>query len=116
MQAAYCAFCEIIARRCPSNIRYEDDEILVFDNHLNWAPVMLLVIPKQHLTQSELWGNGPLISKIASLAVSLGEQHAPNGFRILSNFGPDAEQTQPHAHVHVIGGAYLGLYVGRSGF
>jgi diadenosine tetraphosphate (Ap4A) HIT family hydrolase len=35
---------------------------------------------------------------------------APNGFRILSNFGPDGLQSQSHAHIHVIGGMPLGEY------
>ena len=111
MEADYCTFCEIVAGRLPSRTRYEDDELVVFDNQLDWAPVMLLLVPKRHITQAELWSNGLLLSKLGSLAVSLGHQRCPNGFRILSNFGRDALQTQHHGHLHVIGGARLGLYV-----
>ena len=115
MEAAYCTFCEIVAGRLPSRVRYEDDEIIVFDNQLDWAPVMLLVAPKRHLSQAELWSCGPLLTKTGETALRLGERYCPNGFRILSNFGPDAMQTQPHGHLHVIGGTHLGLYVRRSG-
>ena len=111
MDSPYCTFCEIVAGRLPSHIRYEDDEVLVFDNHLRWVPVMLLLVPREHMTQEELWSSGPLLSKLAALAVRLGQEHCPNGFRILSNFGLDALQTQFHGHLHVIGGARLGLYV-----
>ena len=110
-----CTFCDVIARRLPGTIRYEDDEIVVFDNQLDWVPVMLLLAPRRHMSQEELWRSGPLMSHIASLAVRMGREHSPNGFRLLSNFGPDALQTQPHGHLHVIGGTYLGLYVRRSG-
>jgi histidine triad (HIT) family protein len=110
-----CTFCDVIARRLPGTIRYEDDEIVVFDNHLDWVPVMLLLAPRRHMSQEELWRSGPLMSRIASLAVRMGREHAPNGFRLLSNFGHDALQTQPHGHLHVIGGTYLGLYVRRPG-
>ena len=113
---ARCTFCEIVAGRLPSRVRYEDDEILVFDNQLDWVPLMLLVAPKRHLTQAELWASGPLLSRMGALAASLGQQHCPNGFRILSNFGPDALQTQHHGHLHVIGGTHLGLYVRHRGF
>jgi histidine triad (HIT) family protein len=110
----YCTFCEIVARREPARIRYEDDEILVFDNRLDWVPVMLLLIPKQHLSQQQLWQSGPLLGKMGELAVKLGNKYCPDGFRILSNFGLDALQTQPHGHIHVIGGTPLGLYVRRG--
>jgi len=111
----YCAFCEIVAGRLPSRIRYEDDEVLAFDNQLDWVPVMLLLVPKAHLSQEELWSSGALMSRMGALAVQLGRQYCPNGFRILSNFGHDAMQTQPHGHIHVIGGTHLGLYVRRLG-
>ncbi len=110
MSRSSCTFCAIIAGRLPSSVRYRDDEVVAFDNKLRWFPVMLLVVPRQHMGQAELWGNGPLMAKVAALAVGLGQQYCPNGFRILSNFGHDALQTQPHAHVHVIGGTHLGLY------
>ena len=111
MDSGPCDFCEILAGRLPRNIRYEDDDFVVFDNRLQWVPVMLLVVPRQHLTQTELWNSDSLISRIGPLAVSMGEEHCPNGFRILSNFGPDALQTQHHGHLHVLGGAYMGHYV-----
>jgi diadenosine tetraphosphate (Ap4A) HIT family hydrolase len=73
---------------------------------------MLMVVSRRHMTQDELWGSGDLMSKIAELAVQMGHDYAPDGFRILSNFGNDALQTQPHGHLHVIGGQFLGRYVG----
>lgn len=97
----------------PANIHYQDEDILVFDNQLDWVPVMLLLIPKHHLTQAELWTSGELFSRMSALAVQLGEQHCPNGFRLLSNFGDDALQSQSHGHLHVIGGKRLGLYMRR---
>ena len=103
-----CVFCEIVARREPAEILYESEEVLAFRNRLRWVPVMLLVIPKQHRTQTELWQD---LGEVSSVAKSLGEQHCPRGFRLLSNFGPDAMQSQQHAHVHVLGGTFLGEYV-----
>lgn len=106
--ARWCIFCRIIARDEPADILYEDDEVMVFRNVLRWVPVMLLAVPKQHLTQSELWSS--MIGKVAPIAARMGEQHCPSGFRLLSNFGFDAMQSQEHGHIHVIGGTYLGHY------
>jgi histidine triad (HIT) family protein len=103
----YCVFCEIIAGREPADVLYRDEDVIVFRNLLRWVPVMLLVAPTRHLRQHELWrAMGPA----AAVAVEMGERHCPNGFRLLSNFGFDALQSQEHAHIHVIGGTYLGHY------
>ena len=108
----YCTFCEIVAGRLPSRKIHEEDDILVFRNRLNWFPVQIMLIPTQHTTQQELWQSGNLMARIGRLAVELGEEMCPDGYRIVSNFGQDALQTQFHAHIHLIGGADLGLYVG----
>lgn len=104
-----CVFCDIIARREPANIRYEDEEVIVFDNRLRWTPVMLLVVPKQHMGQEEMWSNGT-IARVGAVAVEMGQRLCPNGFRLLSNFGYDAMQSQEHGHLHVLGGMHLGPY------
>ncbi len=105
----YCVFCEIIAGREPAEIWYEDETLIVFRNHLRWLPVQLLIVPKEHKTQEQFWKED--MERASALAVELGKQHAPGGFRILSNFGEDGMQSQPHAHLHLLGGRPLGMYV-----
>lgn len=103
----YCVFCEIIAGREPAEVLYRDEDVIVFRNVLRWVPVMLLAVPVRHMRQHELWRD---MAKVAAVAVQMGERYCPSGFRLLSNFGFDALQSQEHAHVHVIGGTYLGHY------
>ena len=102
-----CTFCEIAAHREPAEILYEDDEVVVFRNRLKWVPVMLLSVPTNHMSQTELWSN---VGRVGEMAVRMGQEHCPDGFRLLSNFGFDAMQSQQHGHVHVIGGTFLGEY------
>ncbi len=104
-----CVFCQIVARKEPADIFYEDDDVMVFRNLLRWVPVMLLAVPKQHMTQTQLW-TGPMIAKVSKVAVQIGAQQCPNGFRLLANFGHDAMQSQGHGHIHVVGGVHLGHY------
>lgn len=113
MYGETCTFCDIVAGRLPSNVHYEDDDLVVFDNHLKFVPVMLLIVPRKHMTQSELWTDSQLLSKIGQHAVRMGHDQAPDGFRIVSNFGRFALQTQFHAHVHLLGGVELGFYLRR---
>ena len=90
-------------------MRYLDEEIIVFVNKLTWVPLMLLVMPKQHMEQSEMWSSG-LMNRLGEVAVDMGWWLAPRGFRILSNFGREGLQSQRHGHVPVIGGIPLGEY------
>jgi len=102
-----CSFCQIVSHKGEAEILYEDDEVMVFRNRLLWVPVMLLVVPKRHVTQEELWQN---MGRVGEIAVRMGQEHCPDGFRLLSNFGMDAMQTQQHGHVHILGGTFLGEY------
>lgn len=104
-----CAFCQIIAGHAPAAIRYLDEEVIVIVNRLTWVPVMLLVMPKEHLSQLEMWRSS-LMTRLGTIAMEMGCAYAPNGFRVLSNFGHDGMQSQSHGHLHVIGGTHLGPY------
>jgi histidine triad (HIT) family protein len=104
-----CVFCQIVAGSEPARIRYMDEDIIVIVNKLTWVPVMLLAMPKKHLSQIQMWSSG-LMNRLGNIAVDMGAVYAPNGFRILSNFGNDGMQSQGHGHLHIIGGTYLGPY------
>ena len=104
-----CVFCQIVAGESPARFRYSDQDIIVIVNKLTWVPLMLLVMPKEHLTQIEMWSSG-LLTRLGNVAVDMGAMYAPNGFRILSNFGYEGMQSQSHGHLHVIGGTHLGPY------
>ena len=104
-----CVFCQIVAGQSHAQVRYSDEDIIVIVNKLTWVPLMLLVMPKEHLSQVQMWSSD-LLSQLGNVAVDMGAMYAPNGFRILSNFGSDGMQSQSHGHLHVIGGVHLGPY------
>ncbi len=118
---ADCTFCRIIAGLEPAtwvsapqpNVQarlksgwapgHDGGGAACFVNRLRWERVMLLVVPLGHLTQQQMW-RGPAIEAVAGLAVQIGLEHCPEGFRLLSNFGRAAHQSQPHAHLHIVSG------------
>ena len=102
-----CGFCDIIAHKAPAEILYEDDYLIVFRNRLRWVPTMLLSVPKKHISQSELWKD---LGRVGEIAERMGQEHCPAGFRLLSNFGHDAMQSQEHGHIPILGGVFLGEY------
>ena len=56
------------------------------------------------MPQEELWSSTQLVDA-ARLAVDMGDKHcADEGFRVISNFGKVAHQSQVHAHLHVVSG------------
>ena len=97
----YCVFCNIVAGKEPATVVYEDDAVMVFENILGWTRVMLLAVPREHRTQTELWEN---LGSVGRIAVEMGRRHAPEGFRLLSNFGALGMQSQSHGHMHILNG------------
>lgn len=104
-----CVFCQIAEGKAPATVHYQDDELIVVSNKLQWTPIMLMGIPKRHLTQGQLWQDS-LMERMGKVLVEVGNRLAPGGFRLLSNFGPDAMQSQTHGHIHLLGGMPLGPY------
>ncbi len=103
----YCVFCEIIAGREPADVLHETENVIVFRNRLRWVPTMLLSVPKRHMTQAELWQD---MGEVGAAAIKAAHEHCPGGYRLISNFGYDGMQSQEHAHVHILGGMFLGEY------
>jgi len=102
-----CIFCKIVAGAIPSRKVHEDDELLVFHDIAPWAPVHVLMIPKEHLTT--LYDvedrHAPLLGRMLRMAPDLmRELGVTNGFRTLVNTGRDGLQEVQHLHVHVMGG------------
>jgi histidine triad (HIT) family protein len=102
-----CIFCRIVAGQIPSRKVFEDDQLLAFHDIQPWAPVHVLIIPKQHI--ESLVDIGPehqeLVGRMLVLAPRLmRELGVSNGFRTLINSGRDGMQEVMHLHMHVIGG------------
>jgi histidine triad (HIT) family protein len=102
-----CVFCKIAAGQIPARKVLEDEELIVFHDIHPWAPVHVLVIPKQHI--ASLADVGPehdaLLGRMLGLVPRLMKQlGVVNGFRTLINTGKDGLQEVPHLHMHVMGG------------
>ena len=107
-----CIFCKIINKEIPSNIVYEDDEILAFRDIHPVAPVHVLVIPKKHISMlTDLTKEDEaLIGKIYTTINKIAKQEGfeKQGFRVIANCGKDSGQEVMHIHFHILGGKVLG--------
>jgi histidine triad (HIT) family protein len=104
-------FKKIIDREIPAKIVFEDDLCLVFEDIKPQAPMHLIVIPKKEIvaaadiTPEDETLIGHLFSVMASLAVKRG---LTNGYRVVTNSGPDSGQEVPHLHFHMLAGRKFG--------
>ena len=99
-------FEKIIAREIPAKIIWEDDDALAFHDVNPQAPVHILIVPKKvipRLAQASD-GDGALLGKLLLTARDLARKlELSNGYRVVINTGPDAGESVPHLHVHVLG-------------
>lgn len=103
-----CIFCRIVAKKIPTEIIYEDEEVMVFPDIKPKAPVHLLIIPKKHFAsiREVKPADEKLLAKLILTARKVAEKKeiAVSGYRLIINNGPDAGQVVPHLHLHLLGG------------
>ena len=107
-----CLFCRIIAGEIPSTKVYEDETVFAFRDINPQAPTHILVIPKAHLSSCNdvTANNSAVVAHIFEVIPKIAAaEHLTNGYRVVSNCGPDAGQTVPHLHFHILGGKTLAL-------
>ena len=106
-----CIFCQIVAGKVPSNILYQDEEVIAFPDINPLAPTHLLIIPKRHipslahLSEAELSLIGHMVDVANQLARKEGI--AEKGYRLAINCGEQGGQLVPHLHLHLLGGKKL---------
>ncbi len=100
-----CIFCEIVSRKAPSSIVYEDARYIAFLDAFPFSRGHTLVCPKEHgetiwdmneADIAELFQVASRVSKAVVAAVGA------DGFRFVQNNGEAANQVVAHVHVHVI--------------
>lgn len=105
-----CLFCKIAAGEIPVEVVLETDFALAFRDIDPQAPVHVLVIPRAHfanlqtLTQENLGLAGQVLALATQVASHEGLEQ---GYRIVTNTGPDGGQSVDHIHLHVLGGRPL---------
>jgi histidine triad (HIT) family protein len=103
-------FQRMIDRELPARIEYEDDQCIVIHDREPEAPVHVLIIPKTVIPRigeatdadSAVLGHLLVVAGIVAQQLKL-----ENGFRLVVNHGPDACETVPHLHIHLLAGRKL---------
>ncbi len=100
-----CIFCKITQKVIPSNIVYEDDDVLAFLDISQTTKGHTLVISKEHY-ENFLTAPKEAMHKVMDVAQRIGQAQimmlGAKGVNILTNVNKEAGQSVYHFHVHVI--------------
>ncbi len=108
--ATDCLFCGFVSGAMQPDVVLETATTLAFRDINPQAPTHVLVVPKAHhrdlaaLTRADPTLVGELFATVAAVAEDAG---LDSGYRVVLNTGPDAGQSVPHVHAHVLGGRGL---------
>lgn len=103
-----CPFCDIIERKRPASIIYEDENVIAFRDIHPMAPVHILIIPRRHIPSLKETEEKDItiLGQLTYLAKIIAEKEGINtrGYRLVINSGAAAGQSVPHIHLHLLGG------------
>jgi histidine triad (HIT) family protein len=102
-----CLFCKIAAGEIPSDLVYEDDDVIVFRDINPRAPTHVLAIPRRHIADAQALtdGDATLLAALFGALNRVADQVGlERGYRIVTNVGPESGQSVFHLHFHLLGG------------
>ncbi len=106
-----CVFCQVVAKKLPSRMEYEDDDVAVFWDINPQAPTHLLIVPKKHIANITEFTDEDsyLLCKMFLTAKKIAHKLKLNekGFRLVVNEGKDSGQSIFHVHIHLLSGRRL---------
>lgn len=109
-----CIFCKIVEGKIPSTKIFENEKVIGFKDLRPQAVIHHLFIHKKHTKNiNDLSQNDP--SQLAEMFEAMrlySEQEGltKDGFRVVTNLGPNAGQTVFHTHFHLLAGEPLGHF------
>jgi histidine triad (HIT) family protein len=109
-----CIFCKIVEGKIPSTKIFEDEHVIGFKDLRPQAKIHQLFIHKKHTSDiNHMAKDDPaqLAHLFNAIRVYTEKEHlTKEGFRIVTNQGPNAGQTVFHTHFHVLAGEPLGHF------
>jgi histidine triad (HIT) family protein len=98
-------FQRIIDREIPAKIEHEDEHCIVLHDIQPQAPVHLLIVPKKVIArvgEASAADQAVLGHLLLAAGIVAKKLNLANGFRLVVNNGPDACESVPHLHVHLL--------------
>ena len=99
-------FEKIITRQISAKVIWEDESAIAFHDVDPQAPVHVLIVPKKPIPRlaDATDEDSALLGKLLLVARDVArELDLSSGYRVVINCGPDAGESVPHLHVHLLG-------------
>lgn len=105
-------FEKIAAREIPADIVHEAEDFVAFRDINPQAPVHVLIIPRKcipRIGEAVADRDASLLGRMLCAAPEIARKCGvdQSGYRLVINNGPDAGESVPHLHVHLLGGRGL---------
>lgn len=107
-----CIFCKLANKEIPTDMVYEDDFVIAFNDMDPQAPFHVLVVPKKHISsfnhinpEEDAKTLTSLVTAAQTIAKKLGI--AEDGYRLVINCGELGGQSVGHLHIHLLGGRQM---------
>ena len=104
-------FEKISAGEIPARIIHEAEDFIAFHDIHAQAPIHVLIVPRKCIPRLALADAahadllGRMLLATREIAVKLGVLES--GYRVVINNGPDAGESVPHLHIHLLAGRAL---------
>ncbi len=109
-----CIFCQIVQKKRPANVVYEDEKIMAFWDARPVAPVHVLIVPKEHIsTLNDIPPDSTILADIGRAASTTARKLgvADSGYRFSINVNRGGGQVIFHLHAHLIAGRDFGTFL-----
>jgi histidine triad (HIT) family protein len=107
IRASECLFCKIVAEEVSADVVHASDHVVAFRDINPQAPTHILLIPRDHIESAAKMNeeHEDILLELVRSAAHLAEaERLRGGWRLVTNVGPDAGQSVPHLHFHLLGG------------
>ncbi len=107
-----CIFCKIINKEIKTDLVYENENVIAFNDINPKAPIHVLIIPKKHIEtvldlnteDKEIIADIYKAIKEIAKKLNIDEQ----GFRLITNCKEYGGQEVMHLHIHLLAGKKFG--------
>lgn len=101
-----CIFCKIIKKEIPSEILFENENVIAFKDKEPKAKVHFLIVPKQHIKSVDNLEKKHkiIVSDLIFTAQNLAKKSNLTGYKLIFNVGRGGGQLIEHLHMHLLSG------------
>ncbi len=100
-----CIFCQIVNKKIPANIIFENKNIIAFKDIDPKAPIHFLIIPKEHITNLNKLEKKEILVEIFSTIKQIARKVGTlSGYQVKISVGKKGGQEVNHLHFHLLGG------------